>query len=56
MFYEHVNEYISLRIILKDAIGYYSVYNDGRKMNFNVNDELSDNDKLCDILEHIYEK
>ena len=54
VFYEHVNEYISLTIILKDVIGYCSVYHDSRKMNFSVNDELYD--KLSDILEHILEK
>ena len=28
---EHDNEYIPLRIILKDVIDYYSVYNDSKK-------------------------
>ena len=48
------NEYILLIIILKDVTGYYSVYNDSKKMNFSVNNEPYD--KLNDILEHIYEK
>ena len=48
--YEHDNEYISLRVTLKDVVGYYSVYNDNKKMNFSVNNEFYD--KLLNILEH----
>ena len=44
MVYEHDNEYIPLRIILKDAISYYSVYND------------EPYGKLSDIFEDIHEK
>ena len=40
MLYEHDNEYILLRVTLKDVVGYYSVYNDSKKMNFSVNDKL----------------
>ena len=36
--YEHDNEYIPLRVTLKDVVGYYSVYNDNKKNNFSVND------------------
>ena len=54
MFYEHDNEYIPLRIILKDIVGYYDVYNDDKKKNFSVNYEHYD--KLIKILEHIDEK
>ena len=50
MLYEYDNEYILLRVTLKDVVGYYSVYNDSKKMNFSVND------KLINILEHIEEK
>ena len=50
MLYEHDNEYILLRVTLKDVVGYCSVYNDSKKMNFSVND------KLINILEHIEEK
>ena len=50
MLYEHDNEYILLRVTSKDVVGYYSVYNDSKKMNFSVND------KLINILEHIEEK
>ena len=52
--YEHDNEYFPLRIILKDVVGYYSVYDDSKKMNFNVNDKPYD--KLSDIFEHIQKK
>ena len=31
-----------LRITLKDVVGYYDVYNDDKRMNFKINDELSD--------------
>ena len=54
MFYEHDSEYIPLRIILKDVVGYYSVYNDSKKMNFSVKDVPYD--KFSDILDHIDEK
>ena len=42
--YEHNNEYLPLRITLKDVVGYYDVYNDNdKRMNFKINnDELSD--------------
>ena len=54
VFYEHDNEYIPLRIIFKNVVGYYDVYNDDKKMNFSVNYE--DDDKLINILAHIDEK
>ena len=43
-----------MRIVLKDVVGYYSIYNDSKKMNFKLIDELYH--KLSDILEHIHEK
>ena len=32
--YEHGNEFLPLRIILKDVVVYYSVYNDSKKNEF----------------------
>ena len=54
--YGQNNEYMSLRITLKDVVGYYDVYNDD-KMNFKINDELSDKiyQRLSNIFEHIKE-
>ena len=49
--YEHNNEYMPLRITLKDLVGYYDVYNDDKRMNFKINDELSD--KIYRSLENI---
>ena len=56
--YEHDNEYIPLRVTLKDVVGYYDVYNDSKKMNFKINHGLSDESyhKLTNILSHIEEK
>ena len=56
--YEHNNEYMPLRITLKDVVGYYDVYNDDKRMNFKINDELSDKiyERLSNIFEHIEEK
>ena len=58
--YEHNNEYMPLRIILGDVVGYYDVYNDDdKRMNFKINnDEHSDKSyqKLENIFEHIEEK
>ena len=56
--YEHDNEYIPLRVTLKDVVGYYDVYNDSKKMNFKINDGLSDEPyhKLTNIFSHIEEK
>ena len=48
-----------LRITLKDVVGYYDVYNnDDKRMNFKINDELSDKiyQRLANIFEHIEEK
>ena len=58
MLYEHNNEYMSLRITLKDLVGYYDVCNDDKRMNFKINDELSDKiyQRLTNIFEHIEEK
>ena len=59
MHYEHNNEYISLRITLKDVVGYYDVYNnDDKRMNFKINDELSEKiyPRLTNIFEHIEKK
>ena len=58
MLYEHNNEYMPLRITLKDVGGYYDVYNDDKRMNFKINDELSDKifQRLTNIFENIEEK
>ena len=59
MLYERNNEYIPLRIIMKDVVGYYHVYNnDDKRMNFKINDELSDKiyQSLSNIFEHIEKK
>ena len=64
VFYEHDNEYIPLRIILKDIVGYYNDYKDNRKydfkysakrMNFKLDDDDS-LDKIYDIFNHIEKK
>ena len=55
VFYERDdNDYITLRIILQDVVGYYSVYKDSNKMNFRLNSELYD--KINGIFDHIQEK
>ena len=56
--YEHNNEYMPLRITLKDVVDYYDVYNDDKRMNFKINDELRDKiyQGLTNIFEHIEEK
>ena len=64
MFYEHDDEYIPLKIILKDAVGYYNDYKDtskydakyssSKRMNFKLDDDSFD--KMYDIFEHIEEK
>ena len=55
MFYEHDDEYIPLKIILKDVVGYYSDYRDnGKTMNFKLDDGLLN--KSYDIFGHIGEK
>ena len=51
--YEHNNEYMPLRIVLKDLVGYYDVYNDDKRMNFKINDELCD--KIYQSLENNFE-
>ena len=39
VFYEYDGEYIPLKIILKDVVGYYNNYNNnGKTMNFNLDD------------------
>ena len=53
MLYEHNNEYMLLRITLKDLVGYYDVYNEDKRMNFKINDELSA--KIYQSLENIFE-
>ena len=50
--YEHNNEYMSLRFTLKDVVGYYDVHNDDKRMNFKINNELSD--KIYQSLENIF--
>ena len=63
--YEHNNEYMPLRITLRDVVGYYDVYNDNdddnsndRRMNFKINDEHSDKiyQRRENIFEHTEEK
>ena len=51
--YEHNNEYMPLRITLKDLVGYCDTCNDEKRMNFKINDELSD--KIYQSLENIFE-
>ena len=46
--YEHDNDYVPLRVTLKDVVGYCSVYDDSKKMNFNINNESYD--RLINIL------
>ena len=53
LLYEHNNEYMPLRITLKDLVGYYDVYTDDKRMNIKINDELSD--KIYQSLENIFE-
>ena len=52
--YAHNNEYMPSRITLKDLVGYYDVYNDDKRINFKINDELAD--RICQILENIFEQ
>ena len=55
MFYEHDDEYIPLKIILKDVVGYYNDYkDDGKTMNFKLDDGSLN--KMYDIFGHIEEK
>ena len=56
--YEHNKECMLLRITLKDLVGYYDVYNDDKRINFKINDEVSDKiyQKHINIFEHIEEK
>ena len=55
VFYEHDDEYISLKIILKDVVDYYNDYKDnGKTMNFKLDDNSLD--KIIDIFGHIEDK
>ena len=36
VFYENNNNNMTLRITLKDVVGYYDVYNDDKRMNFKI--------------------
>ena len=56
VFYEHNNEYVPLKIILEDVVGYYNEYenNDAKGMNFKLNGNLEDN--FWDIFEDIKKK
>ena len=63
MFYEHDDEYNPLKIILKDAVGYYNDYKDNGKYDVKhsakrMNLKLDDNsmNKIYDIFEHIEQK
>ena len=60
MFYEHDDEYIPLKIILKDVVGYYDDYKDNDKYDYKysakrINFKLDDDslDKIYDIFGHI---
>ena len=54
--YEQNNEYLPLRITLRDLIGYYDVYNDnGKRMNFKINND-EHSDKIYLELENIFEQ
>ena len=53
--YWHNNKYMSLRIIKKDVVGYYDVYNgNDKRMNFKVNND-EHADKIYQGLENIFE-
>ena len=55
VFCKHDDEYIPLKIILKDVIGYWNDDKDnGKTMNFKLEDGSLN--KICDIFEHIEEK
>ena len=56
--YENNNNNLPLRITLKDVVGYYDIYNDDKRMDFKINDDLSDKiyQSLSNIFEHIEEK
>ena len=63
MFYEHDHEYIPLKIILKDVVGYYNDYKNNSKYDLKysakrMNFRLDDNsiEKICNIFEHIEER
>ena len=65
VFYEHNEEQIPLRIVLKDVVGYYNYYKDNSKYDVKysakrVSFRFSDDDdllnKFCDIFGHIEEK
>ena len=64
VFYKHDNEYIPLRIILKDVVGYYNDYKGNRKydVNYSANrmifrlDDDDSVDKVYAIFDHIEEK
>ena len=54
--YEQNNEYLPLRITLRDLIVYYDVYNDnGKRMNFKINND-EHSDKIYQELENIFEQ
>ena len=55
-FYEHNDDYIPLKIILSDVVGYYNEFNDtsSKKMNFVLKGNLED--KFYDIFMNIKEK
>ena len=63
VFYEHDDEYIPVKIILKDVVGYYNDYKDNgkydvkhgaKRMNFKFN--VNSLDEIYDVFEHIEEK
>ena len=53
--YEHNSKYIPLRIIIKDVVGHYDVYNgNDKRMNFKINND-EHADKIYQGLENIFE-
>ena len=53
MFYEDDNEYIPLKITLLDVPGYYVSNDDGKTMNFKLDDDSLE--KIIDIFDHVEE-
>ena len=54
VFYEHDDEYIPLKIILKDVVGYNNDYKDnGKTMNFKLDDGSLN--KIYEIFGHVEE-
>ena len=55
VYYEHNDKYIPLKVILRNAVGYYNDYKDnGKTMNFKFDDNSLD--KIIDLFEQIEER